>query len=53
MCKRKKSKTSQEYGLVIVGSSLANCRWNNQAEDFLKKFHKELEQKKLLYSVPP
>ena len=40
-------KDVSEYELVIVGSSLANCRWNNKAEDFLKKFHKELEQKKL------
>jgi len=42
-----KVKDISEYELVIVGSGLANCRWNNQAEDFLKKFHKELEQKKL------
>ncbi len=42
-----KVKDISEFELVIVGSSLANCRWNNQVEDFLKKFHKELEQKKL------
>lgn len=42
-----KVKDISEYELVIVGSSLANCKWNGQAEDFLKKFHKELEQKKL------
>jgi len=42
-----KVKDISEYQLIIVGSSLANCRWNSQVEDFLKKFHKELEQKKL------
>lgn len=40
-----------EYKLVIVGSSLANCKWNSQAEDFLKKFHKELEHKQLALFV--
>jgi menaquinone-dependent protoporphyrinogen IX oxidase len=39
------------YKLVIVGSSLANCRWNNQAESFLNKFHKELENKVLALFV--
>lgn len=46
-----KVKDISEYELVIVGSSLANCRWNRHAEDFLKKFHKELEQKKLALFV--
>jgi menaquinone-dependent protoporphyrinogen IX oxidase len=46
-----KVKDISEYELVIVGSSLANCRWNGQAEDFLKKFHKEFEQKKLALFV--
>jgi menaquinone-dependent protoporphyrinogen IX oxidase len=40
-----KVKDISEYNLVIVGSSLANCKWNSHAEDFLKKFHKELEDK--------
>jgi menaquinone-dependent protoporphyrinogen IX oxidase len=42
-----KVKDISEFGLIIIGSSLANCRWNSQAEDFLKKFHKEFENKKL------
>jgi menaquinone-dependent protoporphyrinogen IX oxidase len=42
-----KIKDISKYTLVIVGSSLANCRWNGQAEGFLKKFHKELEHKNL------
>jgi len=40
-----------EYKLVIVGSSLANCKWNSEAEDFLRKFHKELERKQLALFV--
>jgi len=40
-----------EYKLVIVGSSLANCKWNSQAEDFLRKLHKELEHKQLALFV--
>ncbi len=46
-----KVKDISEYDLVIVGSSLANCRWNGHAEDFLKRFRKELEQKKLALFV--
>jgi menaquinone-dependent protoporphyrinogen IX oxidase len=46
-----KVKDISEYGLVVVGSSLAGCRWNSNAEDFLKKFNKELEQKKLALFV--
>jgi menaquinone-dependent protoporphyrinogen IX oxidase len=46
-----KIKDVSDYGLIIVGSSLANCRWNKGAEDFLKKFHKEFENKKLALFV--
>jgi len=46
-----KIKDISEYKLIIVGSSLANCKWNSQAEDFLKKFHKELENKELALFV--
>jgi len=46
-----KVKDISEYELVIVGSSLANCRWNSGAEDFLKKFQKEFERKKLALFV--
>lgn len=40
-----------EYTLVVVGSSLANCRWHRQAEDFLKKFHHDFEHKALALFV--
>ena len=46
-----KIKNISEYELVIVGSSLANCKWNSQVEDFLKKFRKELEHKELALFV--
>ncbi len=46
-----KIKDISEYELVIVGSGLAHCRWNRQAEDFLKRFHKELERKELAIFV--
>lgn len=48
---KEKIKNISDYGLVVVGSSLANCRWNKAAEDFLKKFHKEFERKKLALFV--
>lgn len=46
-----KIKDISDYQLIIVGSSLAHCRWNSGAEDFLKKFHTELEHKKLALFV--
>jgi menaquinone-dependent protoporphyrinogen IX oxidase len=46
-----KVKDISEYKLVIVGSSLANCRWNSGAENFLKKFQKELDHKALALFV--
>jgi len=46
-----KVKDISEYKLVIVGSSLANCKWNSQAEDFLKKFQKDFEHKALALFV--
>lgn len=46
-----KVKDITEYALIIVGSSLANCRWNGNVEDFLKKFHRELEHKELALFV--
>lgn len=49
--KEEKVKDISEYDLIVVGSSLANCRWNSEAEDFLKRFHKEFEQKKLALFV--
>ncbi|HEX9261708.1 MAG TPA: flavodoxin domain-containing protein, partial [Candidatus Bathyarchaeia archaeon] len=45
--KEEKIKDISEYELVIVGSGMRMGKWTTEAEDFLKKFQKELEQKKL------
>ena len=44
---KEKIKSISEYELVIVGSGMRMGKWTTEAEDFLKKFQKELEQKKL------
>ena len=36
-----------EYGLVIVGTGLSMGMWKREADEFLKRFHKDLERKKL------
>jgi len=46
-----KVKDISQFELVIVGSGMANCRWNSHAEDFLKEFHNEFEHKKLALFV--
>jgi menaquinone-dependent protoporphyrinogen IX oxidase len=46
-----KVKDISEYGLVAVGSGVACGRWVNEAEDFLKKFRKDFENKKLALFV--
>jgi menaquinone-dependent protoporphyrinogen oxidase len=45
--KNEKIKDISEYGLVIVGSGMRMGKWTDEADDFLKKFQKELEHKKL------
>lgn len=46
-----KVKDISEYGLVAVGSGVACGRWVNEAEDFLKKFQREFEHRKLALFV--
>ena len=46
-----KIKDISAYQLVIVGSSLANCRWNSHAEDFLKRFQKDFDHTALALFV--
>jgi len=36
-----------EYRLVVVGSGMALGNWVNEAEDFLKKFQEDFENRKL------
>jgi menaquinone-dependent protoporphyrinogen oxidase len=45
--KEEKIKDTTEYGLVVVGSGMAMGNWTSEVEDFVKKFHKDLENKKL------
>ena len=49
--KEEKVKDISEFELVIVGSGIACNKWVNEAEDFLKKFQKELAHKKLALFV--
>ena len=45
--KEEKIKDISQYELVIVGSGMQFGRWTGEAEDFLKRFQKELAQKKV------
>jgi menaquinone-dependent protoporphyrinogen oxidase len=45
--KKEKVKDISPYELVIVGSGMQFARWTGEAEDFLKRFQKELAQKKV------
>jgi menaquinone-dependent protoporphyrinogen oxidase len=49
--REEKIKDVSEYGLIIVGSGMQMGKWTSEADDFLKKFHKELGQKKLAIFV--
>ncbi len=44
--KREKIKSISEYELVVVGSGMRMGKWTGEADDFLNKFGKELEQKR-------
>ncbi len=45
--KEEKLKDISEYGLVVVGSGMAMGNWGSEAEDFIKRFQKDLQSKKL------
>jgi menaquinone-dependent protoporphyrinogen IX oxidase len=45
--KEEKVKDVSLYELVIVGSGLQMGKWTGEAEGFLKRFQKELAQKKV------
>jgi len=49
--KEEKVKDISEYKLVVVGSGVACGKWVNEAEDFLKKFRKDFDNKKLALFV--
>ncbi len=45
--KKEKVKDVSEYDLVLVGAGLQMFRWCKESEKFLKKFQKELREKKI------
>jgi menaquinone-dependent protoporphyrinogen oxidase len=49
--KKEKIEDISEYELVIVGSGMRMGKWTGEADDFLKNFRKELDQKKLAIFV--
>ena len=49
--KEEKIKNVDEYDLVVVGSGIQINRWTGEPEDFLKKFQKQLANKKLALFV--
>lgn len=49
--KEEKIEDISPYDLVIVGSGLQMDKWTGETEDFLKRFRKELSQKKVALFV--
>ena len=49
--KEDKVQSISEYELIIVGSGIKMGRWTKEPEKFLKKFQKELAEKKLALFV--
>jgi len=49
--KEEKVKEISRYELVIVGSGMQMGKWTSEADGFLDRFRKELEQKKLALFV--
>ena len=45
--KKEKIPSISEYDLIVLGSGMSMGNWAGEAEDFLKRFHKNLEDKKL------
>ena len=49
--KKEEVKDISDYDLIVVGSGMMIDRWTKEPENFLKKFQKELEKKKLALFV--
>lgn len=49
--KDKKIQDISEYELVVVGSGLQTNKWTRETEDFLKRFCKQLAEKKMALFV--
>jgi menaquinone-dependent protoporphyrinogen IX oxidase len=44
--KEEKIRDISEYGLIIIGSGMQMGKWTGEADDFLRRFQNELDQKK-------
>jgi menaquinone-dependent protoporphyrinogen oxidase len=49
--KEEKVKDISPYDLIVVGSGMQMGKWTGEAEDFIKKYQKELTNKKLAIFV--
>jgi menaquinone-dependent protoporphyrinogen oxidase len=49
--KEEKVKDISPYDLIVVGSGMQMGKWTGEAEDFIKKYQKELANKKLAVFV--
>jgi menaquinone-dependent protoporphyrinogen oxidase len=49
--KNEKIKDISEYDLIVIASGMRMGKWVSEAEDFLKEFQKDFEQKKLALFV--
>ena len=49
--KEEKIKDITQYELIVVGGGMQMGKWTGETEDFLKKFQKELAQKKVAIFV--
>ncbi|MCP8310645.1 MAG: flavodoxin domain-containing protein [Candidatus Methylarchaceae archaeon HK01M] len=49
--KEEKIKDISEYNLIVVGSGIRMGKWVSEADDFLRNFQKEFDQKKLALFV--
>ena len=49
--KDEKIRDISEYDLIIVGSGMQMGKWTSESDDFLRRFHMELDRKKLALFV--
>jgi menaquinone-dependent protoporphyrinogen oxidase len=49
--KEEKIRDISEYDLIIVGSGMQMGKWASESDDFLRRFHMELDRKKLALFV--
>jgi len=45
--KKEKIQSISDYDLIVLGSGMSMGNWDSEAEDFVKRFHENLENKKL------